>query len=352
MSSPIIEPVGAGTAPVTGARPRVLSGIQPTADSFHLGNYLGAIRQWVALQADHEAFYCVVDLHAITVEQDPEKLRRRTRLAAAQMLALGVDPDRSTVFVQSHVPEHTQLAWVLECLTGFGEASRMTQFKDKSAKQGGDRVGVALFTYPILQAADILLYQADQVPVGEDQRQHIELTRDLAIRFNTRYGPTFTVPAPHIVKGAEKIYDLAEPTAKMSKSASSPAGVVDLLDDPKVSAKKIRSAVTDTGREIYYDQATKPGISNLLVIYSALSGRSIDDLVAAYDGKGYGALKSDVGQALADFVTPLRQAVASYTDDPAELDKLLARGAERARDVASQTLRAVYNRVGFLPPTG
>jgi tryptophanyl-tRNA synthetase len=345
MSSP-------ATAAVTGARPRVLSGIQPTADSFHLGNYLGAVRQWVALQADHDAFYCVVDLHAITIEQDPEKLRRRTRLAAAQMLALGVDPDRSTVFVQSHVPEHTQLGWVLECLTGFGEASRMTQFKDKSIKQGGDRVRVALFTYPILQAADILLYQADQVPVGEDQRQHVELTRDLAIRFNARYGPTFTVPAAHIVKGAEKIYDLAQPTAKMSKSASSPAGVVDLLDDPKVSAKKIRSAVTDTGREIYYDPATKPGISNLLVIYSALSGRSIDDLVAAYDGKGYGALKSDVGQALADFVTPLRQVVAGYTDDPAELDKLLARGAERARDVAAHTLRTVYDRVGFLPPTG
>ncbi|MGH3782660.1 MAG: tryptophan--tRNA ligase, partial [Pseudonocardiaceae bacterium] len=319
MSSPVTGPATAPAAdPVTGGRPRVLSGIQPTADSFHLGNYLGAIRQWVALQADHEAFYCVVDLHAITVEQDPEKLRRRTRLAAAQMLALGVDPDLSTVFVQSHVPEHTQLCWVLECLTGFGEASRMTQFKDKSAKQGGDRVGVALFTYPILQAADILLYQADQVPVGEDQRQHIELTRDLATRFNAHYGPTFTVPAPHIVKGTEKIYDLAEPTAKMSKSASSPAGVVDLLDDPKVSAKKIRSAVTDTGREIHYDPAAKPGISNLLVIYSALSGRSIDDLVAAYDGKWYGALKSDVGQALADFVTPLRQAVAGYTDDPAE----------------------------------
>lgn len=349
MSSPATGPV---SDPVTGERPRVLSGIQSTADSFHLGNYLGAIRQWINLQADHETFYFVADLHAITFEQDPEKLRRRTRVAAAQMLALGVDPDRSTVFVQSHVPEHTQLCWVLECLTGFGEASRMTQFKDKSSKQGGDRVGVGLFTYPILQAADILLYQADQVPVGEDQRQHIELTRDLAIRFNTRYGPTFTVPAPHIVKGAEKIYDLAEPTAKMSKSASSPAGVVDLLDDPKVSAKKIRSAVTDTGREIHYDPATKPGISNLLVIYSALSRRSIDDLVAAYEGKGYGALKSDVGQALADFVTPLRQAVARYTDDPAELDKLLARGAERARDVAGQTLRTVYNRVGFLPPTG
>jgi tryptophanyl-tRNA synthetase len=335
---------------VTDRRPRVLSGIQPTADSFHLGNYLGAIRQWVALQSGHDAFYCVVDLHAITIEQDPEKLRRRTRLAAAQMLALGVDPDRSTVFVQSHVPEHTQLSWVLECLTGFGEAARMTQFKDTSAKQGGDRVGVALFTYPILQAADILLYQADQVPVGEDQRQHIELTRDLAARFNSRYGPTFTVPAPHIVKGTEKIYDLAEPTAKMSKSASSPAGVIDLLDEPKVSARKIRSAVTDTGREIHYDPATKAGVSNLLVIYSALSGRTVDDLVAGYEGKGYGALKSDVAEALADFVTPLRQQVAGYTNDPAELDKLLARGAERAREVAAETVRVVYDRVGFLPP--
>jgi tryptophanyl-tRNA synthetase len=340
------------TGPVTDASPRVLSGIQPTADSFHLGNYLGAIRQWVALQSDYEAFYCVVDLHAITIEQDPEKLRRRTRLAAAQMLALGVDPDRSTVFVQSHVPEHTQLSWVLECLTGFGEAARMTQFKDKSAKQGGDRVGVALFTYPILQAADILLYQADQVPVGEDQRQHIELTRDLATRFNSRYGSTFTVPAPHIVKGTEKIYDLAEPTAKMSKSTSSPAGVIDLLDEPKVSARKIRSAVTDAGREIHYDPATKAGVSNLLVIYSALSGRTVDDLVAGYEGKGYGALKSDVAEALADFVTPLRQQVAGYTDDPAELDKLLARGAERAREVAGQTVRVVYDRVGFLPPAG
>jgi tryptophanyl-tRNA synthetase len=335
------------------ARPRVLSGIQPTADSFHLGNYLGAIRQWVDLQADHETFYCVVDLHAITLEQDPQQLRSRTRRAAAQLLALGVDPERSAVFVQSHIPEHTQLSWVLECLTGFGEAARMTQFKDKSAKQGGDaRVGVGLFTYPILQAADILVYQADQVPVGEDQRQHIELTRDLAMRFNSRYGPTFTVPAPHIVKGAEKIYDLQDPTAKMSKSTSSPAGVVDLLDEPKVSAKKIRSAVTDTGREISYDPVAKAGVSNLLVIYSALSGRSVADLVAAYDGKGYGALKSDLSEALSDFVTPLRQRVAEYTDDPAELDKQLARGAERARAVAAETVRTVYDRVGFLPPAG
>ncbi|MDQ4011262.1 MAG: tryptophan--tRNA ligase [Actinomycetota bacterium] len=337
---------------VTAGRPRVLSGIQPTADSFHLGNYLGAIRQWVDLQADHDAFYCVVDLHAITVEQDPQKLRHRTRVAAAQLFALGVDPDRSTVFVQSHVPEHTQLSWVLECLTGFGEAARMTQFKDKSAKQGTDRVRVGLFTYPILQAADILIYQADQVPVGEDQRQHIELTRDLAQRFNSRYGSTFTVPEAHIVKGAEKIYDLAEPTAKMSKSASSPAGVIDLLDDPKVSAKKIRSAVTDPGREIHYDPVAKAGVSNLLVIYSAMSGRTIDDLVAAYAGQGYGALKSDVAEALADFVTPLRQQVAGYIDDPAELDKLLARGAERAREVAGQTVRAVYDRVGFLSAGG
>jgi tryptophanyl-tRNA synthetase len=345
MSSPV-------TDRVTGERPRVLSGIQPTADSFHLGNYLGAIRQWVALQADHDTFYCVVDLHAITIEQDPQKLRHRTRVAAAQLFALGVDPDRSTVFVQSHVPEHTQLSWILECLTGFGEAARMTQFKDKSVKQGSDRVRVGLFTYPILQAADILIYQADQVPVGEDQRQHIELTRDLAQRFNSRYGPTFTVPAAHIVKGAEKIYDLAEPTAKMSKSTSSPAGVIDLLDDPKVSARKIRSAVTDTGREIHYDPVTKPGVSNLLVIHSAMSGRTIDDLVAAYAGKGYGALKSEVAEALADFVTPLRQQVAGYIDDPAELDKLLARGAERAREVAGQTVQAVYDRVGFLPPGG
>ena len=331
---------------------RVFSGIQPTADSFHLGNYLGAVRQWVDLQETRDAIYCVVDLHAITVPYDPDALRRRTRVAAAQLIAAGLDPERCILFVQSQAPEHAELNWVLGCITGFGEANRMTQFKDKSARGGADQASVGLFTYPILQAADILLYQADQVPVGEDQRQHIELTRDLAIRFNTRYGATFTVPAAHIVKGAEKIYDLADPTAKMSKSASSPAGVIDLLDDPKVSAKKIRSAVTDTGREIYYDPAAKPGVSNLLVIYSALSGRSIDDLVAAYAGQGYGALKSDVAQALAEFVTPLRQAVAGYTDDPAELDKLLARGAERAREVASGTVRTVYDRMGFLPPTG
>ncbi len=283
------------------------------------------------------------------MEQDPAALRARTRLAAAQLLALGVDPERSTLFVQSHVPEHTQLSWILECLTGFGVAGRMTQFKDKSARQGTDRVGVGLFTYPILQAADILLYRADAVPVGEDQRQHIELTRDLAQRLNSRYGPTVTVPEPHIVKGAEKILDLTDPTAKMSKSASSPAGVVDLLDEPRVSAKKIRSAVTDTGREITYDPAAKPGISNLLVIYSALSGRGVADLVAEYDGRGYGDLKQDLAEVLAEFVTPLRQRVAALLDDPAELDSVLARGAGRARFVAAETVRAVYDRVGFVP---
>lgn len=330
--------------------PRVLSGIQPTADSFHLGNYLGAIKQWVALQSDHDAFYCVVDLHAITVEHDPALLRARTRLAAAQLLALGIDPERATLFVQSHVPEHAQLAWVLSCLTGFGEASRMTQFKDKSVRHSADRVSVGLFTYPVLQAADIMLYQADRVPVGEDQRQHLELTRDLAQRFNTRFGPTFTVTRPHIVKDTAKIFDLSDPTAKMSKSSSASAGIVDLLDDPKVSAKKIRSAVTDTGREIIYDVERKPGVSNLLVIYSALTGRTLGELESAYEGRGYGDLKKDLAEVVAEFVTPLRAGVQGYLDDLTELDKVLAAGADRARAVAAQTLRTTYDRVGFLPP--
>jgi tryptophanyl-tRNA synthetase len=333
-------------------RPRVLSGIQPTADSFHLGNYLGALRQWVALQDECEPYYCVVDLHAITVEQDPALLRRRTRVAAAQLIALGIDPDRSTLFVQSQVPEHTQLSWVMECLAGFGEASRMTQFKDKSAKQNADRVTVGLFTYPVLQAADILLYQADQVPVGEDQRQHLELTRDLAQRFNSRYGATFTVPRPYIVRDTAKIYDLQDPTAKMSKSAGNPNGLVDLLDDPKVSAKKIRSAVTDTERDIRYDPEHKPGVSNLLVIYSALAGRPVGDLVSDYAGKGYGDLKKDLAEVVAEFVGPVQQRVKSYVDDPAELDKVLARGAERAREIASATVATVYDRIGFLPAGG
>ncbi|RJQ79243.1 tryptophan--tRNA ligase [Pseudonocardiaceae bacterium YIM PH 21723] len=339
------------TETTTPARtPRVLSGIQPTSDSFHLGNYLGALQYWVGLQDTHDAFYCVVDLHAITVEHDPKVLRERTRVSAAQLLAAGIDPDRSTLFVQSHVPAHTQVTWVLECLTGFGEASRMTQFKDKSAKQGADRTTVGLLTYPILMATDILIYQADEVPVGEDQRQHIELTRDLAGRFNSRFGKTFRVPAPHIVKGTAKIYDLQEPTAKMSKSSSDGKGLIQLLDDPKVSAKKFRSAVTDAEREIRFDRENKAGVSNLLTIFSALDGRSIEQLETDYAGKGYGDLKGDVAECFTEFVTPFQEKVRGYLSDKAELDKILARGAERAREVTGRTAAKVYEKVGFLAP--
>jgi tryptophanyl-tRNA synthetase len=329
--------------------PRALSGIQPTAGSFHLGNYLGAIRQYVALQETHDAFYMVVDLHAITVPQDPVELRANTRLAAAQLLAAGLDPERCTLFIQSHVPEHAQLGWVMNCMTGFGEASRMTQFKDKSAKQGADRATVGLFTYPILQVADILLYQANAVPVGEDQRQHIELTRDLAERFNSRYGPTFTVPAPHIVREVAKIYDLQDPTAKMSKSAASPKGLVNLLDDPKVSAKKFRSAVTDTDTVIRYDEKEKPGVSNLLTIHSALTGTGIPELEERYEGKGYGALKTDLAEIFVEWVTPFHERTREYLGDPETLDSVLAKGAEKARAVAAETLAAAYDRLGLVP---
>ncbi len=331
------------------SRPRAFSGIQPTADSFHLGNYLGAIRQWVALQDTHDAVYCVVDLHAITVPQDPALLRHRTRVAAAQLFAAGLDPDRSTVFVQSHVPEHTELAWVLGCLTGFGEASRMTQFKDKAAKGGAQQASLGLFSYPVLQAADILLYQTEQVPVGEDQRQHLELSRDLAIRFNHRFGPTFAVPAAYILSGVAKINDLQEPTAKMSKSASSPAGIIDLLDEPGVVRKKIARAVTDAGSEIRSDDAEKPGVSNLLRIYSALSGEEIAGLEARYAGAGYGAFKKDLAEVVAGALAPIRERAEKMLADEAELDRMLAHGAAKARPVARQTMAAVRERVGFLP---
>jgi tryptophanyl-tRNA synthetase len=330
----------------------VLSGIQPTADSFHFGNYLGALRHWVSLQETHDCVYCVVDLHAITSGHDPEVLRRRTRVSAAQLLAIGVDPEQSTLFVQSHVPEHAQAAWILSCITGFGEARRMTQFKDKAARQGEGQASVGLFTYPILQAADILLYQADAVPVGEDQRQHLELSRDLAQRFNSRFGDTFTVPSPHIVAGTAKITDLQDPTSKMSKSASSPAGIIDLLEDPKRSAKKIRSAVTDSEAVVRFDQETKPGVSNLLSIYGALTGRGIADLEETYAGRGYGDLKKELAEVVVEFVTPFQQRTAAYLDDPAELDKVLAAGAEKARAIAGPTLATMYDRVGFLPREG
>ncbi|GEK17988.1 tryptophan--tRNA ligase [Cellulomonas persica] len=328
---------------------RIFSGMQPTSDSLHLGNYLGALTQWVALQDGNDAIYCVVDLHALTVGPDPAVLRERTRRTAAQYLAGGVDPARSTLFVQSHVAEHAELAWILSCHTGFGEASRMTQFKDKSAKQGTEGTTVGLFTYPVLMAADILLYDTAKVPVGEDQRQHLELTRDLAQRLNSRFGAgTFVVPEPHIVKETAKIYDLQDPTAKMSKSAGSPNGLIELLDNPKTIAKRIRSAVTDTGREIRFDPENKAGVSNLLTIFSALSGRSIADLEAEFDGKGYGDLKVALADLVVEWVTPFQARVNEYLDDPAELDAVLAAGAEKARSIAAVTLDRVYERSGLL----
>jgi tryptophanyl-tRNA synthetase len=333
----------------TDQRPRVLSGIQPTAGSFHLGNYLGAIRQWVALQETHDVFYSVVDLHAITIPQDPAELRESTRLAAAQLLGAGLEPERCTLFVQSHVPEHTQLAWVMNCLTGFGEASRMTQFKDKAARQGTEGTTVGLFTYPVLQAADILIYQAHQVPVGEDQRQHIELTRDVAQRFNGRYGETFTVPEAYIMKEAARIGDLQDPAIKMSKSASAAKGIVWLMDEPKTSAKKFKSAVTDTETVIRYDPEAKPGVSNLLTIYSALTGESVAALEDKFAGRLYGALKTELAEVFMEWVAPFRARTREFLDDPAELDAILAAGAAKARDVAARTLAEVYERVGFLP---
>jgi tryptophanyl-tRNA synthetase len=332
----------------TGLR-RVFSGVQPTSDSLHLGNALGAVTQWAQLQDDHDAFFCVVDLHAITIPQDPDVLRRRTLVTAAQYLALGVDPTRSTVFVQSHVAAHTQLAWVLGCFTGFGQASRMTQFKDKSTRQGSDATTVGLFTYPVLQAADVLAYDAELVPVGEDQRQHLELARDIAQRFNGRFPATFVVPDLLIPKATAKIYDLQDPSSKMSKSAATDAGLINLLDDPARSAKKIRSAVTDSEREIRYDLETKPGVSNLLTIQSAVTGTGIDALVQGYVGRGYGDLKKDTAEAVVEFVTPLKARVDELLTDPSELEKVLATGAARAEDVAAKTVDRVYDRLGFLP---
>jgi tryptophanyl-tRNA synthetase len=330
-------------------QPRVLSGIQPTGESMQLGNYLGAVRNWVQMQDGFDAYYCVVDLHAITLDPpEPAALRQRTRIVAAQLLAAGLDPERCALFVQSHVPEHAQLCWVLECLTGFGEASRMTQFKDKSAKAGADRQGVGLFTYPILQAADILLYQADQVPIGEDQRQHLELTRNLAQRFNARYGQTFVVPEAFIPKSAAKILDLQDPTAKMSKSRPE-AGTIYLSDDPALITKKLRRAVTDADGEIRYDPEHKPGLSNLLAIHAAFTDTSVAAVEKEFSGQGYGALKNAVAESVIAFAQPFAARSQELLSDPAELDRILARGAQRARAQASVTVADAYAKVGFLP---
>jgi tryptophanyl-tRNA synthetase len=327
---------------------RVLSGIQPTSDSFHLGNYLGAVKQWVELQDGHDAFYCIVDLHALTVETDPALMRKRTLVSAAQLLALGISPEKSTLFVQSQVPEHNQLAWIMECITGFGEASRMTQFKDRTAKGGSDSTKVGVFTYPMLMAADILLYQADLVPVGEDQRQHIELTRDLAERFNSRYGATFNIPSGFILKQGAKIYDLQNPTAKMSKSADSASGLIEILDTPEVNAKKIKSAVTDAGREINFDEKEKPGVSNLLTIHSALSGQSISQLENHFAGKGYGDLKGEVADVVVEYLKPIREKTLELLADESHLLAMLSAGAAKAQEVASTTLGKTYSHLGLV----
>jgi tryptophanyl-tRNA synthetase len=327
---------------------RVLSGIQPTSDSFHLGNYLGALKQWVELQNGNDAFYCIVDLHALTGEIEPALFRKRTLASAAQLIALGISSEKSTLFVQSHVAEHNQLGWIMECLAGFGEASRMTQFKDKSAKGGADTARVGLFTYPMLQAADILLYQAHYVPVGEDQRQHIELTRDLATRFNARFGETFRLPEGHILKSGAKIYDLQEPTSKMSKSAGSVAGVLELMDTPEANTKKIKSAATDAGREVKFDEKEKPGISNLLTIHSALSGRSITELEEEFEGKGYGDFKGAVAEVVVEYFRPIRTKALELLEDEKHLLDILHEGAEKARSVASSTLQDAYKNLGLV----
>lgn len=329
------------------SKPLLFSGMQPSSDSLHLGNYAGALVSWVDMQDEFEAFFCVVDQHAITVPQDPETLRERIRVTAAQYIAAGIDPDRSTLFVQSQVAAHAQLAWVLNTITGFGEAGRMTQFKDKSATQGSESASVGLFTYPVLMAADILLYQAASVPVGADQKQHLELTRTLAQRFNTRFGETLTVPEPYIPASSAKIYDLQNPSVKMSKSAESDAGLIRILDAPAVTRKKIMRAVTDNDGEVRFDEAAKPGVSNLLSILSTLEKRSVEAVVEDFAGSGYGDLKKAVAEAVIGTVEPIQQRTNELLADRSELDRILDANADRAREHADRTLDAVYDRVGL-----
>ncbi|WP_081319119.1 tryptophan--tRNA ligase [Microbacterium testaceum] len=327
---------------------RLYSGMQPSADSLQIGNYIGALLQWRQLQDEYDAFFSVVDLHALTQPGDPTERREKTRRTAAQYIAAGIEPSRSTLYVQSHVPAHAELQWVLSTMTGFGEAGRMTQFKDKSARYGADATNVGLFTYPVLMAADILLYQTDVVPVGDDQKQHIELTRDLAERFNKSFGETFTMPKPMIQRETARIYDLQNPTSKMSKSAESDAGVLWMLDEPKVSAKKIMRAVTDSEGSVRFDRDEKPGVSNLLVIYSALTGRDITAIEDEYAGRGYGDFKKGLAEVVVNEFEPVRERALELIADPAELDRVLATNAERAASVAEKTLSDVYERIGLL----
>ncbi|MED5526847.1 tryptophan--tRNA ligase [Gallaecimonas pentaromativorans] len=331
------------------SKPIVLSGAQPSGQ-LTLGNYLGALRQWDQMQSDYDCLYCIVDLHAITVRQDPKKLYEATLDSLALYLACGIDPKRSSVFVQSHVPEHAQLAWVLNCYTQFGELSRMTQFKDKSARFA-DNINAGLFTYPALMAADILLYQANQIPVGQDQKQHLELSRDVAFRFNNLYGDVFTVPEPFIPKVAARVMSLQDPTKKMSKSDDNQGNFIGLLEDPKVITKKIKRAVTDSDEPplVRFDAENKAGVSNLLGILSAISGKSIETLEGEFEGRMYGHLKGDVADAVVNFLEPLQARYKELREDRTTLDAIMRAGAQEASARAAQTLKKVYEAVGFVP---
>ncbi|TDF36652.1 tryptophan--tRNA ligase [Alteromonadaceae bacterium M269] len=331
------------------SKPIVLSGCQPSGQ-LTLGNYIGALRQWVSMQQDYECLYMVVDLHAITVRQDPKALREACLDGLALYIACGVDPDLSTIFIQSQVPEHAQLSWVMNCYTQMGELNRMTQFKDKSAKNVNN-VNVGLYSYPVLQAADILLYQANAVPVGEDQKQHIELTRDIATRFNNLYGDVFTLPEPFIPETGARVMSLQEPTKKMSKSDDNTNNFVGLLEEPKKIAKKIKRAVTDSDEQarIYFDTKEKPGVSNLLSLLSCATGKSIESLVPDYEDKMYGHLKTDVADAVVALVEPIQQRYHELRNDMGQLETIMANGAEKARARASKTLAATYDALGFIP---
>ena len=325
---------------------RVLSCIQPTGE-VHLGNYLGALRNWVSGQHENDAFHGIVDLHALTITETPGVLGQNTLQLAAMLFAVGLDPDVATVFVQSHVTEHSQLGWIMECQVSFGELSRMTQFKDKSAKREADFVSAGLFTYPAIQAADILLYDTDEVPVGEDQRQHIEITRDIAVRFNYRFGDTFVLPKAVMPKAGARVMDLQDPTSKMSKSADTDSGLVNLLDDPAVVTKKFKRAVTDSESEVRYHREEKPGVSNLLEILSACTGEPPEALAAKYTQ--YGPLKTDTGDAVVEMLRPIQARYGELMADPAELQSLLRKGADKARTVASATLARAQAAIGMTP---
>ncbi len=328
---------------------RIFSGVQPSGN-ITLGNYLGAIKNWVQLQDEYECLYAIMDMHSITVRQDPQELKKRTLDLLKIYLACGIDPEKNPLFVQSHVPAHAQLSWVLNCYSYMGELSRMTQFKDKS-KSHADNINAGLFTYPVLMAADILLYGADLVPVGKDQMQHIEICRDIAIRFNGIYGDVFKIPEGFMPKAGAKVMSLQEPTKKMSKSDPNPKGYISMLDDFNVIAKKIKSAVTDSEGVVEYreNDETKAGINNLLTIFSAVTGRSIDDIVKDYQGKGYGDFKGDLAEVVVEHIRPIREEYDRLSGDKAYLEGIIKSGAEKADRIASRVVNKVYKKVGFLP---